>query len=107
MRQRTIWLLKHRRAGDLAQMRNLAAMLRDGLGDKSDSRWTVEEKQLALWGPKFAHLAPLAPWLLDRNRSDGLAPPWPDVIVAAEASAASIAKALKVRAGDRTKVIVV
>jgi mitochondrial fission protein ELM1 len=106
MPQRSIWLLKHRRAGDLAQMRNLAAMLRDGQGDGGPT-WTIEEKQLAFRGPKFAHLAPAASWLLDRKGSDSLAPPWPDAIVAAEASTASVAKAVKARAGDRTKVIVV
>ena len=107
MPQRSIWLLKHRRAGDLAQMRNLAAMLRDGQGDGGASTWTVEEKQLAFRGPNIVHLAPTASWLLDPKGSDSLAPPWPDAIVAAEASAASVAKSLKAQAGDRTKVIVV
>jgi uncharacterized protein len=106
MRQRSLWLLKHRRAGDLAQMRNLAAMFCDGRGDDGAATWTVEEKQLVFRWPKLADFAPAARWLLDRKASDSLAPPWPDAIVVAEASAASVAKALKARAGDRTKVIV-
>jgi mitochondrial fission protein ELM1 len=107
MRQRSIWLLKHRRAGDLAQMRNLAAMFRNGHGNDGASTWAVEEKQLVFRGPDFTHIAPAAGWLLDRKASDSLAPPWPDAIVAAEASAAAVAKDLKARAGDRTKLIVV
>jgi uncharacterized protein len=107
MQQRSIWLLKHRRAGDLTQMRNLAAMFCAALGDDSASTWTIEEKQLAFRGPKFAHLPPTSSWLLDRKGSDDLSPPWPDAIVVAEAVAASVAKALKARSGDRTKVIVV
>lgn len=102
MRQRSIWLLKHRRAGDLAQMRNLAAMLRDD----GASTWTVEEKQLVFRWPRLARCGPAARWLLDRKESDGLAPPWPDAIVAAEASAAAVAKALKAHIGSRTKLIV-
>jgi mitochondrial fission protein ELM1 len=107
MPQRSIWLLKHRRAGDLAQMRNLAAMLRNGQGGNGQSTWTVEEKQLAFRGPRFIHHAPAVSWLLNRRGSDSLAPPWPDVILVAEASAVSVAKALKAQAGDGTKVIVV
>src|SRR5262245_61753349 len=106
MRQRSLWLLKHRRTGDLAQMRNLAAMFRDGHGDDGASTWTVEEKQLVFRWPKAADFAPAARWLLDQKESDSLAPPWPDAIIVAEASAASVAKALKARAGDRTRVIV-
>ncbi len=107
MRQRSIWLLKHRRIGDLAQMRNLAALLRDGRGDDGAASWTVEEKQLVFRGPKLGHFAPAARWLLDQKRSDSLTPPWPDAMVVAEASAASVAKAMKASAGDRTKLIVV
>jgi mitochondrial fission protein ELM1 len=107
MGQRSIWLLKHRRVGDLAQMRNLAALLREGHGDDGASTWAVEEKQLVFRSPELAKFAPAARWLLDKERSDSLVPPWPDAMVVAEASAASVARALKARAGDRTKLIVV
>jgi mitochondrial fission protein ELM1 len=106
MRERSIWLLKHRRAGDLLQMRNLAAMFRDALGNDGASTWRIEEKQLVFRGPKFAQRAPAASWLLDWKESDSLVPPWPDAIVAAEASAASVAKGLKAQAGERMKLIV-
>jgi len=105
-RQRSIWLLKHRRGGDLAQMRNLASMLCNGPGDEGSASWAVEEKQLVFHYPKLVHLPSAAHWLLDRERSDSLDPPWPDAIVVAEKIAAWVARALKVRTGDQTKVIV-
>lgn len=98
--------MKHRRAGDLAQMRNLAAMLRSAPGDGGASNWVVEEKQLVFRHPKLVRLACAARWLLDREKSDSLDQPWPDAIVVAEAVATWIASALKARTGDRTKVIV-
>lgn len=102
MRQRKIWLLKHRRAGDLAQMRHLAFLLR---GTDAAS-WTVEEKQLVFRQPGIAAFPPAAHFLLDGARSDRLAPPWPDAILVAEASAARIARSLKAEAGAGTKIIV-
>ena len=105
-RQRSIWLLKHRRAGDLAQMRNLAAMLLDGPADDGFSTWAVEEKQLVFHYPKLVRFPSAAHWLLDRERSDSLDPPWPDAIVVAEGIAAWVARALKARTGDQTKIIV-
>jgi uncharacterized protein len=107
MRHRRIWLLKHRRAGDLAQMRNLASMLRDECRSEGDADWAIEEKQLVFHYPKLARYAPAARWLLDRKASDSLEPPWPDAIVMAEACITWVAKGLKARAGDKTKVIVV
>lgn len=106
MRVRRIWLLKHRRAGDLAQMRNLAGMLGEACRAEDASDWVIEEKQLAFHCPRLAAFVPAARLLLDRQASDSLEPPWPDVIVMAEGCATGIAKDLKARAGDRTKIIV-
>jgi uncharacterized protein len=107
MPRRSIWLLKHRRGGDLAQMRHLASTLRDGPGDDGSPSWAVEEKQLVFRSPKLVRLSSAAYWLLDREKSDRLEPPWPDAIVVAERTAAWVAKALKAWTGDRTKIIAV
>jgi mitochondrial fission protein ELM1 len=107
MPRRSLWLLKHRRGGDLAQMRHLAAMLCEGPGDEGSSSWAVEEKQLVFRFPKLVRLSSAAYWLLDSEKSDRLDQPWPDAIIVAERTAAWVAKALKARAGDQTKIIAV
>ncbi|MBI2717634.1 MAG: mitochondrial fission ELM1 family protein [Rhizobiales bacterium] len=105
-RQTRIWLLKHRRAGDLAQMRYLADLLRGVPGGDGAADWIVEEKQLVFRHPKLVRIPSLARWLLDRQRSDRLDPPWPDAIVVAEGIAAWVARDLKARSNDRTRIIV-
>jgi len=106
MMPRSIWILKHRREGDLAQMRHLAGMLREERGDDGSSPWAVEEKQLVFRAPGMVRLTSAAYWLLDRKKSDVLGPPWPDAIMVAERTAAWVAKALKARTGDKAKIIV-
>ena len=106
MMRRSIWILKHRREGDLAQMRHLAGMLLEEKGDDGSSQWAVEEKQLVFRAPEMVRLTSAAYRLLERKKSDVLEPPWPDAIMVAERTAAWVAKSLKARIGDKTKIIV-
>jgi mitochondrial fission protein ELM1 len=79
----SIWILWHKRLGDLDQMRSLT----EALG------WPCVIKRLAFQQP---HNVPaLAPLLFDRRNSDPLGPPWPDLLLAAEAL--SCWKALRLR----------
>jgi hypothetical protein len=105
-RQRTIWLLKYRRAGDLAQLRHLAALLSKDAAEQGGPGWTIEEKQLSFRIPSLVRTPAAARWLLDSKRSDDLRPPWPDAIIAAEGIATWVAGALKARAGGKTRLLV-
>ena len=102
---RIIWLLKHRRAGDLAQMRHLAGLLQASSGSGSGPGWEVVEKQLAFRLPQLVRFSMAAGILLDRENSDPLTPPWPDAIIAVEAPASWVATSLKARSGNRIKLI--
>lgn len=93
----TIWLLTHRRAGDLAQMRRFAALI----------GWPTETKRLAFRSNALAAIPALARALLDRSRSDPLEPPWPDLVVCAEGRASAVAVAIKQASGGRTRIVVI
>jgi uncharacterized protein len=84
-----IWILWHRRIGDLKQMQVLA----DALGGP------VIVKKLEFSGPEYA---PLAAFLL---KSDALSEPWPELVISAEAMASVIARDLKKKLGGAIKVV--
>lgn len=90
----TVWILWHRRIGDYKQMLALAQAL--------DWPWTA--KQLQFRSPE---LSILAPWLLDHTASDELGPPWPEIILCAEALCVSVARQLRRLSGNRTKIVVI
>lgn len=92
MSARTIWILTHHRTGDRRQMEQLASML----------GWPSIVKTLTFRPPNVPFLASL---LLDRARSDPLEPPWPDVVLCAEARTSVIARAIKHRSQGSVKVI--
>lgn len=79
----SIWILWHKRFGDLDQMRSLT----EALG------WPCVIKRLAFRQPH--NMPALAPLLFDRRNSDPLEPPWPNLVLAAEAL--SCWKALRLR----------
>jgi len=88
----TVWILTHSRMGDRQQMEKLA----DALG------WPSIVKRLVFRPPNVPYLAP---WLLDRSHSDTIGPPWPDLVLCAEARTSVLALDLKRRSGGRCKVI--
>lgn len=90
----TVWILWHRRMGDYKQMLALAHAL----------EWPWTAKRLAF---RSAGVAVLAPWLLDRMASDELRPPWPDIVLCAEALCVPIARKIRRWSGNRTKIVVI
>jgi mitochondrial fission protein ELM1 len=86
-----IWILSRGRKGDLDQMTVLARA----------TGWPYEVKRLAFRGPEIPLLSTL---LLKRGGSD-LQPPWPDIVLCAEASPSVIARAIKRKAQGRTRTV--
>ena len=91
-----LWILTHRRVGDLEQMRAFASTLEAN---------TVQ-KNIAF---KISWLARLMPFLsvqfMDRARSDNLSPPWPDILLVAEGAVGPIALNIRGRSNGKTKVV--
>ena len=84
----TIWILSRGRKGDLDQMLALAKA----------TGWTFEVKTLRVAGPEVPVLSKL---LLKEN----LSPPWPDLVLCAEASPSVIARDIKRASGVRTRIV--
>jgi mitochondrial fission protein ELM1 len=92
-----VWVLLGAGAGGNAQMLALARAL----------GWPFCAKQMrynrlnVLPNPLLgaAHIT------LDRRRSDALAPPWPDLVIAASRRSAPIARWIKARSGNRTRLV--
>jgi mitochondrial fission protein ELM1 len=88
----TIWILSQGRRGDLSQMQTLVAAL----------CWPATLKNLAFWPPAIPALAPL---LLKTKVSDPLAPPWPDLILCAEAQCSMMALWVRRKSGRHSKIV--
>lgn len=86
-----VWILWRRRKGDLDQMQRLVTTL----------GWTHEIKRLNFRGPDIPALAPL----LLAAGSDPLTPPWPTVVMCAEALPSIIARRLKRKSGGVLKAV--
>lgn len=93
----SVWLLVDDRPGNATQ----------GIGLVSLLNWPYELKTL-----RFNALSRLpnpllgrSRWALDQRQSALLGPPWPDLVVAAGRRLAPIARWIKMRSGNRTKVI--
>lgn len=86
-----IWVLWRRRKGDLEQMLSLVSAV----------GWTYEIKQLDF---RWADIPVLAPLLLKRS-SDPLTPPWPDLVMCAEALPSIIARDIKHKSGGTVKTV--
>lgn len=84
-----IWILWHRRIGDLNQMQDLVHAL---------GQPCVVKKLKFKW-PLYAPLAQLS------AGSDGLSAPWPEMIFCAEALCSVIARKLKKRSGGKIKIV--
>lgn len=87
-----IWILWHRRLGDLNQMQELAKAL--GL--------PFVVKRLHFRKPFYA---PLANFTLDKSKSDSLAAPWPSLIICAEALTSVVAQSLKKKSAGHIKTV--
>lgn len=83
-----IWILSRGRKGDLDQMLALARA----------TGWTHDVKTLRFAGPEI----PVLSRLLLKDRPE---PPWPDLVLCAEASPSVIARDIKRRSGGRTRVV--
>jgi uncharacterized protein len=86
-----IWILSRGRKGDLDQMLALARA----------TGWPHEVKRLAFRGPEVPVLSPL----LLKRRASGLVPPWPDIVLCAEASPSVIAREIKRRSKGETRAV--
>ena len=86
-----LWILSGGRKGDLDQMVTLARA----------TGWTFDVKQLSFAGPGIPILAPL---LLEKRKTS-LQPPWPDVLLCAEASTSMIAREIKKKSAGATRIV--
>jgi len=93
-----LWILTHRRVGDLEQMRSLASAL----------AVRASEKTIIFNSARVAVSLPfLSPLMIDQGRSDALAPPWPDLVLVAEGALGNVALEIGRKSGGRTKVVCV
>ncbi len=86
-----IWILSRGRKGDLDQMVALARAV----------GWPHEVKHLRFAGPEI----PVLSRLLLKNRAEVLRPPWPDLVLCAEASPSVIAKHIRQISGGKTRAV--
>ena len=89
---RTMWILAHKRLGDRRQMEELASAL----------GWRTTVKRLAFRPPNIPFLARV---LFDSKRSDFIGPPWPDLVLCAEALTSVIARLIGRRSKGAAKVV--
>jgi uncharacterized protein len=87
-----IWILWHRRLGDLNQMQELAKAL--GL--------PFVVKKLHFRKPFYA---PLANLTLDKSKSDSLQAPWPNIVICAEALTSVVTHSLKKKSAGHIKTV--
>ncbi len=94
-----IWLLLADKQGDNKQVFSLA----DNLGYRYETRFVYPKPQFArgkpFFRPSIAHI--------DRDRSDPLEPPWPDVIITIGRRPTMAALWIRRRSGGRTRIILI
>lgn len=95
------WILAGPKAGDNAQLRTLAGTL-DQL-----SNWKIEEKPLAFRRHELLLHILSRPTLagLDKLSRTGLRPPWPDLVLTAGRRNELVARWIKTRSGDKTRLV--
>lgn len=92
-----VWVLLGKGAGGNAQMLNLA----NALG------WPCESKQLEFhfWNVIPNILLGASRITLRKKRSGTLAPPWPDLVIAASRRSAPVARWIRKQSGNRTRLV--
>lgn len=98
-----IWRVLGDKRGDNGQVEVIAAALESRLG------WSSELRNLEML-PKFVLGKPrVGPTLyhLDRERSDALEPPWPDLILTSGRRPANVALWIKRQSGGRSRIVLV
>lgn len=92
-----VWVLLGRHAGDNAQLLALA----EALG------WPYQTRQLVFKGRPIlpTWLQGASRWRLDRRRSDALAPPWPELVLACGRRSVPIARWLRRQSGGRARLV--
>jgi len=94
-----VWLVVGEKRGDNAQIRNLARAV----------GWAFEEKQIFV-KPAWREAKPrVRPALdhIDRERSDRLAPPWPDLAITAGRRLSRVGLWIKRASGGHTKLVII
>ncbi len=92
----SIWILTHRRVGDLKQMQALANALPGA---------EVELKRLKFHLPRIAPLPWAGPRLLTAEAAASLEPPFPDAVMCAEGITGGVALSIRRRSNGATKAV--
>lgn len=92
---KTIWALTNGRSGDLAQMKVLA----ESLG------WETEVKNVHLKANIRLNIAALSPFLVDQDSFDVFRPPFPHIVITAEAPLSPVARWIKELSGGETRIV--
>ena len=96
-----IWCLMADKRGDNGQVERVAEALEVQLG------WPCERRQLAVAPAYQKHKPPVAANLeaIDRDQSDPLEPPWPDLIITSGRRPANVALWIKQQTGGRCRLV--
>ncbi len=101
--QPSIWLLLGDKKGDNGQVETIALALQNSLG------WHSELKRIKVLEPFVFGKARVGPTLyhIDREHTDALAPPWPDLVITVGRSPANVALWVREQSGGRTQIVLV
>ncbi len=101
--QPSIWLLLGNKKGDNGQVETIAAALESQFG------WHCERKNIQVLETFLFGKPKVGPTLyhIDREASDPLEPPWPDLIITVGRSPANVALWVKQQSGGHSRIILV
>ena len=101
--QPRIWLLLGNKKGDNGQVETIAAAIESQLG------WHCERKNVQVREPFLFGKPKVGPTLyhIDREQSDLLEAPWPDLIITVGRSPANVALWVKQQSGGRSRIALV
>jgi mitochondrial fission protein ELM1 len=101
--QPRIWLLLGNKKGDNGQVETIADALQSQLG------WHCERKNIQVREPFLFGKPKVGPTLyhIEREQSDPLAAPWPDLIITVGRSPANVALWVKQQSADHSKLVLV
>ena len=101
--QPRIWLLLGNKKGDNGQVETIAAAVESQLG------WHCERKDIQVREPFLFGKARVGPTLyhIDREQSDPLEAPWPDLIITVGRSPANVALWVKEQSGGHSRIALV